>query len=103
LSAFSFDIKDYIEEGEVRCSASKTLEEPTLSAEIRDQLQSICDAKSLQDTFLAIRGELSQNLLAVLSPATFIEGHAPKVIQARQRLADREAQNTLDAREELIK
>jgi hypothetical protein len=40
LSVFPFEIKDYTEEGEVSCFASKTsLEEPALSAEIRDQLQ----------------------------------------------------------------
>jgi hypothetical protein len=38
-----------------------------------------------------------------LSPIIFIEGRAPKVIQVRRRLADREAQNTLDAREESTK
>jgi DUF971 family protein len=50
-----------------------------------------------------MRGELNQDLLAVLSPSAFIDGQAHKVIQARQRIADREAQNTLIAREESTK
>jgi hypothetical protein len=73
---------------------------PYLEKDIADL---ICNAKPLQDIFLAIKGELSQDLLTVLSPAAFIEGQAPKVIQAKQRLADREAQNNLNAHEESTK
>lgn len=73
---------------------------PHLEKDIADL---VCNAKPLQDIFLAIKGELNQDLLAILSPTTFIEGQAPKVIRAKQRLANREAQNNLDARGESTK
>ena len=86
-----------------------------MSAAVKDQLQLmlphlekdiadlVCNATPLYDIFLAIREELSQDLLTVLSPAAFIEGHAPRVIRAKQRLADREAQGNLDIQEEASK
>jgi hypothetical protein len=40
-----------------------------------------CNAKPLHDIFLAIKGELSQDLLDVLSPTAFVEDYAPKVIR----------------------
>lgn len=49
------------------------------------------------------QGELDQDLLVVLLPTAFIEGQASKVTQTKRRLADREAQNTLDTREESTK
>ena len=61
----------------------------------RDIVDLVCNARPLLDMFLTVRGELNQDLLTVLSPAAFIEDQAHKVIQARQRLADREAQSTL--------
>jgi hypothetical protein len=101
LSAFPFDIKDYIEEGKRSCSIPDAhQEEHVLSATTRDRLQLmlpylerdiadlVCNARPLLDIFLAIKGELNQDLLAVLSPVAFIEGQAPKVIQAKQRLAN---------------
>ena len=57
----------------------------------RDKADLVQDARPLNDFFLTIRGELNQDLLDVLSPAAFIEGHAPKVIRAKQRLAELEA------------
>lgn len=91
LSVFSFDIKDYIEEGEVSSSVSKIHhDEPVLLVVIRGQLQLmlphlekdiadlVWNAKPFHDIFLAIREELGQNLLEVLSPAAFIEGYAPR-------------------------
>ena len=96
MSVFSFNIKDYIEEGEVSSSASKIHQEGhVLSAKIRDRLQLMlphlekdiadlaCNAKPLYDIFLAIREELSQDLLVVLSPTAFIKGHDPRVIRAK--------------------
>jgi energy-converting hydrogenase A subunit M len=59
--------------------------------------------RPLLDIFLAIKGELNQDLLAVLPHVAFIEGLAPKVIQAKQRLADRKVQSTLVVREESTK
>lgn len=53
--------------------------------------------------FLAIRGELNQDLLDALSPTTFIEGYASRVVGAKQRLADHEALKNLDNQEEVNK
>lgn len=96
LSVFSFNIKDYIEEGEISSFASKIhQEEPILLAVVRGQLELMlphlekdiadlaCNAKQLHDIFLAIKGELSHDLLDVLSPTAFIEDYAPKVIRAK--------------------
>ena len=44
---------------------------PYLEKDIADL---VCDAKPLQDIFLAIREELNQDLFVVLLPAAFIEG-----------------------------
>jgi hypothetical protein len=66
----------------------------------RDIADLVCNAKPLLDIFLTARGELNQDLLAVLSLAAFIEGQAHKVIQARRRLADRDLQSTLVSQEE---
>ena len=115
LSVFPFDINNYIEVGEISCSISDPLQEHVLSAATRDRLQSmlpylkrdiadlVCNSRPLLDIFLAIIGELNQDLLTVLSPVAFIEGQAPKVIQAKQRLPDREVQITLVVREESTK
>lgn len=69
----------------------------------RDKADLVQDARPLNDFFLAIRGEFNQDLLDVLLPTAFIEGHAPKVIRAKQRLAKCEAQDSLGVREEVIK
>ena len=69
----------------------------------RDIANLVCNARLLLDIFLTIKGELNQDLLAILTPIAFIEGQAPKVIQAKQRLADREVQSTLVVREESTK
>ena len=62
-----------------------------MSAAIRDRLQLllpylekdianlVCNARPLHDIFLAIRGELNQDLLDALSPAAFIEGYLSRV------------------------
>ena len=68
----------------------------------RDIADLVCNSRPLLDIFLAIIGELNQDL-TVLSPVAFIEGQAPKVIQAQQRLPDREVQSTLVFREESTK
>ena len=65
---------------------------PNLERDITDL---VCNERPLLDIFRAIKGELNQDLLSVLTPIAFIEGQAPKVIQAKQRLADREVQSTL--------
>jgi len=116
LKVFPFDIKDYIEEGEISCSTPDThQQEHVLSAVIKDRLQLmlpylerdiadlVSNARPLLDIFLAIKGELSPDLLVVLTPVAFIEGQAPKVIQTKQKLADREVQSTLVVREESTK
>ena len=47
----------------------------------RDKADLVQDARPLNDFFLAIRGELNQDLLDVLSHVAFIEGHAPKALE----------------------
>ena len=61
----------------------------------RDIADLVYNARLLLDIFLAIKGELNQDLVAVLTPIAFIEGQAPKVIQAKQRLAGHKVQSTL--------
>ena len=90
-------------ESEVSSAPKPQQEEVTLSNEVKDRLSHMLphlqkdvanllqNATPLYDLFLAVRGELSQDLLDVLSPAAFIEGFAPRVIRAKQRLTDREA------------
>lgn len=109
-------MKDYIEEGEVSSSIVQVhQEEAILSDATKDQLQlmlphleqDIADlvhnAGPIRDIFLAIRGELGQELLDSLSPAAFIDGHQSRVTGAKKRLADREAQKNLDSQEEASK
>ncbi|XP_066327667.1 uncharacterized protein [Miscanthus floridulus] len=80
-SLFSFNIRDYIEEGKVSSSAPKThQEEIALSAATKDQLQLMLPHLEKDTADLA-----------------------PKVIRAKQRLAGREAQNNLNAHEESTK
>ena len=99
---------DYIEEGEISCSVPDAHQaEHILLAATKDQLQLmlphlerdiadlVYNARPLLDIFLAIKGELNQDLLVVLTPIAFIEGQAPKVIQAKQGLVDHEVQSTL--------
>ena len=69
----------------------------------RDIADLVYNARPLLDIFLAIKGELNQDLLVVLTHVAFIEGQAPKVIQAKQRLADHGVQSTLVVREESTK
>ena len=82
LNVFPFDIKDYIEVGEISHSTPDThQEEHILSAATKDRLRLmlphlerditdlVCNARPLLDMFLTVRGELNQDLLTVLSPA----------------------------------
>ena len=69
----------------------------------KDIANLVSNAQPLHDLFVAIAGGLSQYLLYVLSPTSFIEGYAPRVIKARHRLADHEAQDNQDAQEEANK
>jgi len=109
LSAISFNIKDYIEEGEVTSLAVQThQEETTLVDAVKDRLQEILpyveqdiadlvqNAEPIRNAFLAIKGELNEELFDALSPVAYIEGHVSKIIRARKCLADREAQKNLD-------
>ena len=109
MSAISFNIKDYIEEGEVTSLAVQThQEETTLVDAVKDRLQEILpyleqdiadlvqNAEPIRNAFLAIKGELNEELFDALSPVAYIEGHVSKIIRARKCLADREAQKNLD-------
>ena len=49
------------------------------------------DADSMQRVFLAIKDNLSLDLIKVLSPLSIIEDQAPKVKKAQRNLSNREA------------
>jgi hypothetical protein len=90
-SLFSFNIRDYIEEGKVSSSAPEAhREEFVLSVATRDRLQLMLpylekdivdlvrNAKPLLDIFLAINGELNQDLLVILSPLLLLKARPPR-------------------------
>ena len=58
-----------------------------LEKNIADLVQ---DADSMQRVFLAIKNDLSPDLIKVLSPLSIIEDQAPKVKKAQRRLSNRE-------------
>lgn len=115
LRAFSFNIKDYIEEGEVSSSAIQTHQEASLADTVKDWLQEMLpyleqniadlvqNAEPIWRAFLAIKNELDQDLFDALSPVAYIEGHESKVIGAQRWFADREAQKNLDEEREASK
>ena len=59
-----------------------------LEKDIADLAQ---DADSMRRIFLAIRDNLSPNLIEALTPLSIIEDHALKVRKAQRNLSDREA------------
>ena len=87
--SYSFNLEEYIDEDEISSSATSSKE--ALSEETRNQLRDILpmlekniadlvqDADSMQRVFLAIKDNLSPDLIKVLSPLSIIEDQAPKV------------------------
>ena len=59
-----------------------------LEKNIADLVQ---DVDSTQRVFLAIKDNLSPDLIKVLSPLSIIEDQAPKVKKAQRNLSNREA------------
>ena len=59
-----------------------------LEKDIADLVQ---DADSMQRVFLAIKDNLSLDLIKVLSPLSIIEDQAPKVKKDQRNLSNREA------------
>ena len=59
-----------------------------LEKDVADLVQ---DVDSMQIVFLAIKDNLSLDLIKVLSPLSIIEDQAPKVKKAQKNLSDREA------------
>ena len=59
-----------------------------LEKNIADLVQ---DADSTQRVFLAIKDNLSPDLIKVLSPLSIIEDHAPKVKKTQKNLSNHEA------------
>ena len=59
-----------------------------LEKDITDLVQ---DADSIQRVFLAIKDNLSPDLIKVLSPLSIIEDQAPKVKKAQRNLSNHEA------------
>ena len=60
---------------------------PMLEKNIADLVQ---DVDSMQRVFLAIKDNLSPDLIKVLSPLCIIEDQAPKVKKAQRNLSNRE-------------
>lgn len=105
-----FALEDYTEE-EV-ASAPGDIAVPSLSENAKGQLQALMpylemdtailvqDAGPIRDIFNLIKDELSPQLKEALKPVAFIECHEPKFSGAQTRLASREAQKDLPAREQ---
>lgn len=104
LSAFSFNIEDYIEEGEVSSSAILFRQEEVILADaVKDWLREILpyleqdiadlvqNAEPIRSIFCSIKSELSPELFDDLSPVSYIKGQESKVIGAKKRLANHEA------------
>lgn len=70
---------------------------PFLEKNIQELVQ---NADPIRSIFLVVKSQLSLELFAALSPATFIEGHEFKVAEARKRLADRATQQSLNERKD---
>ena len=56
----------------------------------KDIVDLVQDADSLQRVFLAIKDNLTLDLIKVLSPLSIIEDQAPKVKKAQRNLSNRE-------------
>lgn len=65
---------------------------PHLEKNIADLVE---DANPIREIFLAIKNELSPELLEVLLPASYIEGQASKLKKAQKNLADHAVQEAL--------
>jgi len=90
--SYAFNLEEYIDEDEVSSSAISSKE--ALSEETRNRLRDILpmlekdiadlvqDADSMQRVFLAIKDNLSPDLIKVLSSLSIIEDQAPKVKKA---------------------
>ncbi|XP_066358055.1 uncharacterized protein [Miscanthus floridulus] len=99
--SYSFNFEEYIDEGEISSSATSLQE--TLSEETRNRLRDILpmlekdiadlvqDADSIRRIFLAIRDNLSSDLIKALTPLSIIEDEALKVRKAQRNLSDYEA------------
>ena len=99
--SYSFNLEEYIHEDEISSSATSSKE--ALSEETKNWLRDILpmleknitnlvqDADSMQRVFLAIKDNLSLDLIKVLSSLSIIEDQAPKVKKAQRNLSNREA------------
>ena len=91
--SYSFNFEEYIDEDEISSSATSSKE--ALSEETRNRLRDILpmlekdiadlvqDADPMQRIFLAIKDNLSPDLIKVLSPLSIIEDQTPKVKRLR--------------------
>ena len=90
---YSFNLEEYFDEDEISSSAISSKE--ALSEETKNWLRDILpmlkrniadlvqDADSMQRVFLAIKDNLSPDLIKVLSPLSIIEDQFPKVKRLR--------------------
>ena len=99
--SYSFNFEEYIDEDEISSSAISSKEAlseetrnwqrdilPMLEKDIADLVQ---DADPMRRIFLAIKDNLSLDLIEVLTPLSIIEDQAPKVKKAQRNLSNREA------------
>lgn len=95
-------IEDYLGKGEAISAniLSQQTDEP-LANEVKDRLQDMLgylekdvvdlvrDAEPIRSAFRAIKDQLSPELFSALSLVAYIEGHESKIVEAKNRLADR--------------
>ena len=99
--SYSFNFEEYIDEGDISSSATSLQE--TLSEETRNWLRDILtmlekditnlvqDTDSMRRIFLAIRDNLSTDLIEALTPLSIIEDHVLKVRKTQRNLSNCEA------------
>uniref|UniRef100_K4A253 Uncharacterized protein n=1 Tax=Setaria italica TaxID=4555 RepID=K4A253_SETIT len=97
------------------CAEPTTITDPRDSLDIRDQLSTFLqllrqdtsvlleNAKPIQRLFRQIRTHLTDELMASLTPAAFIELHYFKVQRAKKRIADRQANRQASAQLDSVK
>ncbi|XP_066392044.1 uncharacterized protein [Miscanthus floridulus] len=97
---YSFNLEEYIDEDEISSLAISSKKD--LSEETKNRLRGILlmlekdiaylvqDADSIQRVFLAIKDNLSSDLIKVLSPLSIIEDQALKVKKAQRNLSNHE-------------
>lgn len=100
-SFFSLDINDYITGDEVSSTIVMEVPKPVIVG-LKSQLQSlqsllshdifdlVQDAQQIRDALKVIKHRLSPELESIITPATYIAGHQPKIFQPKKHLKNRQ-------------